>query len=291
MSRPAVEVADIFRRHGPRYRQTRRLPLDSLRVMRAIEICRTAALGGHVEQCGHCHHRRVSYNSCRNRHCPKCQNTARAEWVERRKGELLPIEYFHVVFTIPEPLHDVALANPRVVYRLLMAASARTLETIAANPKHLGARIGFFSVLHTWGQNLLFHSHVHTVATGGGLSPDGECWVSCRPGFFLPVRVLSALFRRLLLPALKTAFEKEELQFQDDFSHDGFLALLDRLAKLDWVVYAKPPLGGPAQVVDYLGRYTHRVASANQRLIAADDGGVTFHYSNTGAEIATECGG
>jgi hypothetical protein len=279
--RAAVEVADIFRRHGPRYRQLRRLPLDQLRVLRAIETCRTAALGGHVERCGHCHHQRVSYNSCRNRHCPKCQNTARAEWVERRKGELLPVEYFHVVFTIPEELNGVALANRRLVYRLLLTTSAQTLETIAADPRHLGARIGFFSILHTWGQNLLHHPHVHCVATGGGLSPDGERWIACRPGFFLPVPVLSALFRRLLLEALRSAFHRNLLQFHgSDSLPDRFLDLLDQLKDRDWVVHAKPPFGGPAQVIDYLGRYTHRVAISNQRLISADSDGVSFYYKD-----------
>lgn len=197
LPRPTFEVADIFRRYGPEYRARRRMPLQQWRVMRAIETCRTFALGGHVEQCSHCQYQRISYNSCRNRHCPKCQNAARARWVERRKGELLPIEYFHVVFTIPAQLNDIALQNQRVVYRLLLDASARTLEMIAADPKHLGARIGFFSILHTWGQNLLHHPHVHCVVTGGGLSLDGASWVSCRRGFFLSVRVLARLFRRL----------------------------------------------------------------------------------------------
>jgi hypothetical protein len=275
-------VADIFRRHGPGYRARRRLPLDQLRVMRAIETCRTAALGGHVERCGHCHHQRVSYNSCRNRHCPKCQNTARAQWVERRKGELLPIEYFHVVFTIPEQLNPVALDNRRLVYKLLLTTSARTLETIAADPHHLGARIGFFSILHSWGQNLLHHPHVHCVATGGGLSADGARWVGCRPGFFLPVRVLSALFRRLLLEALGEAFTLGQLSFPGDraSSRDGFLPLLGQLKQQDWVVYAKPPFGGPGQVIEYLGRYTHRVALSNQRLLKASEDRVTFQYKD-----------
>ena len=275
-------MAGIFRRHGPGYRARRRLPLDQLRVMRAIEICRTAALGGHVERCGHCRHQRVSYNSCRNRHCPKCQNTARAEWVERRKGELLPIEYFHVVFTIPEQLNGVALDNRRRVYQLLLSTSARTLETIAADPQHLGARIGFFSILHPWGQNLLHHPHVHCVATGGGVSADGTRWVSCRPGFFLPVRVLSALFRRLLLEALGKAFTLGQLNFPGDGnpSAAGFLQLLEQLKQPDWVVYAKPPFGGPGQVIDYLGRYTHRVALSNQRLLEVAEDRVSFEYQD-----------
>ena len=275
-------MADIFRRHGPGYRERRRLPLNQLRVMRAIETCRTAALGGHVERCGHCHHQRISYNSCRNRHCPKCQNAARAEWVERRKGELLPIEYFHVVFTIPEALNPVALDNQRIVYKILLETSARTLETIAADPQHLGARIGFFSILHTWGQNLLHHPHVHCVATGGGLSPDGTRWVSCRPGFFLPVRVLSRLFRRRFLESLAQAFVLGQLRFPGDRipPGDGFAQLLVELGQREWVVYAKPPFGGPGQVIDYLGRYTHRVALSNQRLLEMSGDRITFEYQD-----------
>lgn len=275
-------MADIFRRHGPGYRVRRRLPLEQLRVMRAIETCRTAALGGHLEQCGHCHHQRVSYNSCRNRHCPKCQNAARAEWVERRKGELLPIEYYHVVFTIPEPLNAVALDNPKIVYQLLFDASARTLETIAADPQHLGARIGFFSILHTWGQNLLHHPHIHCVATGGGLSRDGQSWISCRPGFFLPVRVLSRLFRRLFLEALQAAFSLGQLQFHGERAalRGSFPQLLAELGNVEWVVYAKPPFGGPQQVIEYLGRYTHRVALSNQRLVEIGEDRVSFEYKD-----------
>ena len=234
----------IFRRYGPGYRMRERLPLQQLRVMRAIETCRTSALGGHVERCGHCQYQRISYNSCRNRHCPKCQNVARAKWVERRKGELLPIEYFHVVFTIPKQLHPLALQNQEVVYKILFDSSARTLETIAADPKHLGARIGFFSILHTWGQNLLHHPHLHCVVTGGGLNLDGTG-------------------RRLFLQALEVAFSLGKLYFYGDLaaSRDGFLQLLTALGDLEWVVYAKPPFGGPQQVIDYLGRYTHRVAT------------------------------
>lgn len=250
--------------------------------MRAIETCRTAALGGHVERCGHCRHQRVSYNSCRNRHCPKCQTTARREWVERRKGELLPVEYFHVVFTIPHELNELALQNRNVVYKILFQTSARTLETIAADSRHLGARIGFFSILHTWGQNLLHHPHVHCVATGGGLSPDGQRWVSCRPGFFLSVRVLSRLFRRLFLAALQQAFAAGELEFHGELTAlaERLPALLSELKKVEWVVHAKPPFGGPQQVIEYLGRYTHRVAISNHRLreITADT--VTFDYKD-----------
>jgi Putative transposase/Transposase zinc-binding domain len=282
LPRPAIEVADIFRRYGPRYRARHRLPRQHLRVMRAIEVCRTSALGGHREFCDHCPYQRNSYNSCRNRHCPKCQNTARAKWVQRRKGELLPIQYFHLVFTIPEQLNALALQNQQVVYQLLFQASAQTLETIAADPKHLGARIGFFSILHTWGQNLLHHPHVHCVVTGGGLSLDGSCWVSCRPGFFLSVRVLSHLFRRLFLESLEVAFSVGKLHFFGNLAllHDHFPQLLTELAHLDWVVYAKPPFGGPQQVIEYLGRYTHRVAISNQRLLEIDQDQVWFEYKD-----------
>jgi hypothetical protein len=275
-------VADIFRRHGPGFRARHRIPLQQLRVMRAIETCRTATLGGHVERCGHCQHQRISYNSCRNRHCPKCQNAARAEWVGRRQGELLPVEYFHVVFTIPEQLNALALQNQQTVYKILFQASARTLETIAADPRHLGARIGFFSILHTWGQNLLHHPHIHCVVTGGGISLDGQSWISCRPGFFLSVRVLSRLFRRLFLEALQRAFSSQQLQFFGSIAglSDVFPQLLDELASREWVVYAKPPFGGPRQVIDYLGRYTHRVAIDNHRILAMDDDRVSFQYKD-----------
>ena len=250
--------------------------------MRAIETCRTATLGGHVERCGHCQHQRISYNSCRNRHCPKCQNAARAEWVERRQGELLPIEYFHVVFTIPEQLNALALQNQETVYKILFQASAKTLETIAADPRHLGARIGFFSILHTWGQNLLHHPHIHCVVTGGGISLDGQSWISCRPGFFLSVRVLSRLFRRLFLEALQLAFSSRQLQFFGSIAglSDVFPQLLAELATREWVVYAKPPFGGPRQVIDYLGRYTHRVAIDNHRIEAMDEDRVSFQYQD-----------
>jgi Putative transposase/Transposase zinc-binding domain len=260
------------------------MPLYQHRLMRAIELCRTAAMGGHRERCDHCHRERISYNSCCNRHCPKCQNLARAKWLRQRKGELLPIEYFHVVFTIPEQLNALALQNKELVYKLLFQATAATLQTIAADPKHLGARIGFFSILHTWGQNLLFHPHIHCVATGGGLSLDGKRWVSCRPGFFLPVRVLSALFRRLLLEDLESAFRKNELHFYGPLEPlrqaSAFAALLDPLRTNDWVVHAKPPFGGPQQVIEYLGRYTHRVAISNERLLSLDGDQVTFQYKD-----------
>lgn len=285
MERPCWEVADIFRRQGDAYRDAHRLTGPQHRAMRAIELCRTAALGGHVEHCSSpgCAHQRISYNSCRNRHCPKCQNLARAHWLEQRKGELLPVEYYHVVFTIPEQLNGVALQNKKVVFRLLFQTTARTLLTIAGDPRHLGAEIGFFSVLHTWGQNLLFHPHVHCVATGGGLTPQ-RLWKNCLPGFFLPVRVLSALFRRLFLEALARAFARRQLQFHGSLEKlaapRAFPALLDSLRAIDWVVYAKPPFGGPGQVIDYLGRYTHRVAIGNSRLLAVDDHHITFQYKD-----------
>ena len=284
MPRPAVELADIFRRHGPAYRRAHALPRDQLRVMRAIEVCRTAALGGHVEKCDHCSHTRIAYNSCRNRHCPKCQNAARARWLESRKAELLPIEYFHVVFTVPEEIARIAYYNQRAVYDILLRTAAETLLTIAGDPKHLGAQIGFFTILHTWGQNLLHHPHVHCVVPGGGLSPDHTRWISCRPGFFLPVRVLSRLFRRLFLEALQAAFAGGKLQFFGELEtlRDPvrFTAYLRPLREKEWVVYAKPPFGGPLQVLQYLGRYTHRVAISNQRLLDLGEDTVTFQWKD-----------
>ncbi len=213
MPRPALELADIFREHGPAYRAAHPLPLPQRRVMRAIEVCRTAALGGHLESCSQCDFTRISYNSCRNRHGPKCQNTERAKWLEGRQAELLPVEYFHVVFTVPEPIAALAFYNPVVVNNILFRTAAQTLLTIAGDPQHLGGELGFFAVLHTWGQNLLHHPHLHCVVPGGGLSPDRKRWIACRPGFFLPVRVLSRLFRRLFLEALAQAFQQGKLQF------------------------------------------------------------------------------
>jgi Putative transposase/Transposase zinc-binding domain len=284
MPRPALELADIFRLHGSAYRAARRLPRQQLRVLRAIEVCRTAALGGHVEQCSQCSHLRISYNSCRNRHCPKCQNTERARWLQRRTAELLPVEYFHVVFTLPAEMAALAFYNQEVVYGILFRTAAQTLLAIARDPKHLGAAIGFFGILHTWGQNLLFHPHLHCVVPGGGLSPDGQSWIACRPGFFLPVRVLSRLFRRLFLEALQDAFGSGKLRFcgereplQDAAEFARYLA---PLGQTEWVVYAKPPFGGPQQVLAYLGRYTHRVAISNQRLLAHQHGTVTFQWKD-----------
>jgi hypothetical protein len=284
MARTTVEVADVFRRYGGRYREQHRLPVQQLKLMRAIETCRTAELGGHVEHCDHCPHQRIAYNSCRNRHCPKCQNLERGRWLQRRKAELLPVEYFHVVFTIPEQLNALALQNKAVLYRILFQASAQTLLTIATDPRHLGARIGFFSILHSWGQNLLLHPHVHCVVTGGGLSPDGNSWISCRPGFFLSVRVLSRLFRRLFLQTLAKALQEGQLCFHGKLETLGrprqFQQLLNTLRHMEWVVYAKPPFGGPSQVLDYLGRYTHRVAISNNRLLSLEHEQVRFRYKN-----------
>lgn len=281
-----LEVADIFRQLGPAYRQEHAdaLSRGQRRVMSAIERCRTAALGGHVEECDACGHQRIAFNSCRNRHCPKCQSLARAQWLEDRQAELLPVEYFHVVFTLPESVAAIAYQNKVVVYDILFHATAETLRTIAADPKHLGAEIGFIAILHTWGQNLLHHPHLHCVVPGGGLAPDGQRWVPCRPGFFLPVRVLSRLFRRLFLERLQQAFDHGELQFfhalaalQDP---QAFAAHLAPARQADWVVYAKPPFGGPRQVLEYLGRYTHRVAISNNRLIDLADGEVSFHWKD-----------
>jgi Putative transposase/Transposase zinc-binding domain len=286
MSALRLEVADVLRRYGEGYRATHGTPSSSgqARVMHAIETCRTAALGGHVEQCDTCEHPRISYNSCANRHCPKCQSLARAAWIEQRQAELLPVGYFHVVFTLPEEIAAIAYQNKAVVYNLLFAATAATLRTIAADPKHLGAEIGFFAVLHTWGQNLLHHPHLHCVVPGGGLSPDKQRWIACRPAFFLPVRVLSRFFRRCFLEGLTRAFDAGELNFfsalADLKTREVFHSYLAPVRKKEWVVYAKPPFAGPKQVLDYVGRYTHRVAISNNRLIDIDNGHVSFRWKD-----------
>lgn len=284
MARPACELAGILRQYGEAYRETHPLPLQQLRVMRAIEVCRTAVLGGHVEECGQCHYTRIAYNSCRNRHCPKCQNTERARWLEARKAELLPVEYFHVVFTIPEELARIAFYNRETVCDILFHTAAETLLTIARDPKHLGAEIGFFAVLHTWGQTLQHHPHIHCVVPGGGLSPGYERWVSSRPGFFLPVRVLASLFRRLFIEALERAFAGGELQFFGEIESvadsAAFAQYLAPLRRKDWVVYAKPPFGGPHQALEYLSRYTHRTAISNERILAVTNGKVTFQWKD-----------
>jgi len=281
---PGLEVADIFRRHGPAYVQAHDGHLGRVerRVMSAIELCRTAALGGHVEGCRACGTMHVSYNSCRNRHCPKCQGAVARDWLEARAGDLLPVPYFHIVFTLPTEIAAIAFQNKTVVYGILFRTAAETLRIIAADPKHLGARIGLVAVLHSWGQTLSYHPHLHCIVPGGGLSPDGTRWVACRPNFFLPVRVLSRLFRRLFLQALRTAFEAGQLQFFGDIAEradpQAFAYLLTTASRRDWVVYAKPPFGGPEQVLAYLSRYTHRVAIANSRLVSMADGKVTFRW-------------
>ena len=284
MARPAPELAALFRKHGASYRKAHRLSLEQLRVMRAIEICRTAALGGHKDQCGQCGHMRISYNSCRNRHCPKCQNGARAKWLADRKGELLPVAYFHVVFTVPQLIAEIALQNPATVYNILFQTASETLLTIARDPKQLGAEIGFFAVLHTWGQNLLHHPHLHCVVPGGGVSSGGERWIACKPGFFLPVRVLSRLFRRLFLERLDRAHARGNLRLSGQLEHLNYPSTWERsiqlLADSEWVVYAKPPFGGPQQVIEYLGRYTHRVAISNQRIVSIANGQVTFRWKD-----------
>jgi hypothetical protein len=286
VSRPALEVADIFRGHGPAWRRANagRVSLGQLKVMSAIETCRTAALGGHVARCEDCSHTQIAYNSCRNRHCPKCQGAAAKQWLAEREAELLPVAYYHVVFTLPAPIGDIAYQNKAVIYDILFKASAEALSTIAADPKHLGARIGVTSVLHTWGSAMTHHPHVHMIVPGGGISLDGERWVSCRPGFFLPVRVLSRLFRRLFLQALTAAHAAGRLAFFGQHaalaSVRAFATYLTPLRRTEWVVYAKRPFGGPQAVLTYLSRYTHRVAISNRRLIAFDSNGVTFKWKD-----------
>jgi len=286
MPRPILEVADVFRRHGASWRVSNgtHLSLAQRRVMTAIEICRTAALGGHIERCEDCAHTRIAYNSCRNRHCPKCQWRAAQAWLEAREADLLPVPYFHVVFTLPTAIGAIAYQNKAKVYGLLFKAAAETLTTIAADPKHLGADIGLTAVLHTWGQNLDHHPHVHCIVPGGGVSPDGMGWVPCRPDFFLPVRVLSRLFRRLFLEGLRALHDAGELQFFTDFAGlkdtAAFRTYLAPLRNIEWVIYAKRPFAGPAQVLAYLARYTHRVAIANSRLLDLDDHHVSFRWKD-----------
>lgn len=281
-----LEVADVFRRHGEAYRRAHEAHLGRVerRVMSAIALCRTAALGGHTEACAECGLVRCAYNSCRNRHCPKCQGQARAEWLAARQAELLPVPYFHVVFTLPAAVAEIAFQNKAAVYAILFRTAAETLRTIAADPKHLGAEIGLVAVLHTWGQNLHHHPHVHCLVPGGGPSLDRTRWVACRPGFFLPVRVLSRLFRRLFLDALRAAVAAGELGFFGELAGlaqpTAFHRRLRELRRVEWVVYAKPPFGSPAQVLAYLGRYTHRVAIANSRLLSVTDTAVAFRWKD-----------
>ena len=284
--RPALEVADVFREHGPAWREARRghLSLAQLKVMSAIEQCRSAALGGHVLRCDGCSAEQISYNSCRNRHCPKCQSSAARRWLDARQAELLPVEYFHVVFTLPAPIADIALQNKASVYGLLFDVAAEVLLSIAADTKHLGARIGATLVLHTWGSALTHHPHVHGIVPGGGLAPDGKTWVACRPGFFLPVRVLSRLFRRRFPDELQRLHDGGKLKFFGELAGlagaAAFKAWLAPLRKIEWVVYAKRPFAGPQAVLAYLSRYTHRVAISNSRLIASDERGVTFRWKD-----------
>jgi putative transposase/transposase-like zinc-binding protein len=290
MNRPVLEVADIFRGHGPAWRQANagHVGLGQLKVMSAIENCRTAALGGHVARCEDCAYTTIAYNSCRNRHCPKCQGAAAQQWLAEREAELLPVPYFHVVFTLPAEIADIAYQNKAVVYDLLFKASSETVLTIAADPEHLGARIGITAVLHTWGSTMTHHPHVHMIVPGGGIALDGKRWLSCRPRFLLPVPVLAKLFQGLMLAKLVAAHKAGQLKF---FGHHArlaerkaFAAYLAPLRNTKWHVYAKPPFGGPEAVLAYLSRYTHRVAIANSRLIAFDEDGVTFSYKDYRAD-------
>ena len=286
MERSKLEVADVFRRYGEAWRDENaaRLSSGQRRVMTAIEICRTAALGGHVERCDDCSHTRIAYNSCRNRHCPKCQWRAAEAWLAAREAELLPVPYFHVVFTLPAAIGAIAYQNKAKVYGLLFTAAAKALTTIAADPKHLGANIGLTAVLHTWGANLDHHPHVHCIVPGGGVSLDGTRWVPSRRNFFLSVRVLSRLFRRLFLDGLVELHEVGDLQFFNDMAPLAdmaqFRARLAPLRRAEWVVYAKRPFAGPEQVLAYLARYTHRVAIGNSRLVSIDDGHVAFRWKD-----------
>jgi hypothetical protein len=280
------EVADIFRTHGNDFlaQWEHVLSRPQKKAIEDIRACRTAALGGHMEQCDHCGHREISYNSCRNRSCPKCQGEARAKWLAEREAELIPVEYFHVVFTLPQQIASLALQNARRVYNILFQAMAETMLTIARDPKHLGATIGFLAVLHTWGQNLHLHPHLHCVVPGGGISPDGSRWIACRKSFFLPVKVLSRLFRTKFLKHLRRAFQKGKLQFHGDLQWlaepAAFEALCQQAGQIEWVVYAKRPFGGPEQVLKYLARYTHRVAISNRRLLSLADGRVAFEWKD-----------
>src|SRR6202051_597657 len=284
MDRPKFEVADVFRRYGEAYRHEHGASLSTAqrRAMTAIEVCRTAVLGGLLEQCAHCGHQRNAYNSCSDRHCPKCQSFARFKWLVDRQAELLNTQYFHVVFTLPQQIATIAYQNKRELYGILFRATAETLLTIAADPKHLGAEIGFFAVLHTWGQNLLHHPHLHCVVPGGGISLDRTRWVACRPGFFLSVRVISRLFRRLFLEYLKKAILAGKLAFFSSLHYlnerIAFQRHLAPVRKSEWIVYAKPPFAGPQQVLDYVGRYTHRIAISNNRLLNIDNNAVCFRW-------------
>lgn len=282
--RPRFEVADVVRAHADDYRRAQHPSAAQEAVLKHIAECRTAALGGHVEECDSCGHQRIAYNSCRDRHCPKCQNTARAEWITERIERLLPIPYFHVVFTIPDELNPLALRNKKAIFDILFAAASQSLLTIARDEKHLGAQVGFTMVLHTWGQNLLFHPHVHCVVTGGGLSSDGTHWIAAREKYLLPVKVLGKLFRGKFLAALDRAYQSGELDLAGSTTEladpEAWRRFKDGLYKKDWVVYAKPPFGGAEQVFNYLGRYTHRIAISNHRIVNFSDGKVTFSWKD-----------
>jgi hypothetical protein len=290
MPRPTLEVADIFRDHGAAWRKANagHVSLDQLKVMSAIARCRTAALGGHVERCDDCSYTTIAYNSCRNRHCPKCQGAAAREWLAEREAELLPVPYFHVVFTLPARIASFAYQNKAVVYDLLFKASSQAVLTIAADPEHLGVRIGITAVLHTWGSTMTHHPHVHMIVPGGGISLDSSRWLSCQPRFLLPVPVLTKLFQGLMLAKLLAAHKAGRLAFFGPHAHlaerRAFAAYLAPLRRITWYVYAKPPFGGPKAVLAYLARYTHRVAIANSRLLARDQQGVTFRYKDYRAD-------
>lgn len=287
MRKHQLEVADVFRQHGEEFltQWGHVLSTQQRKALRDIDSCRTAALGGHVEECDQCTRRLIAYNSCRNRHCPKCQAIERNEWLAARARELLPVPYCHVVFTVPQQLAPITLHNQRICYDLLFRAISETLQQIAGNPRHLGAKIGFLAVLHTWSQNLLHHPHIHCVVPAGGLSPDKSRWIACRPNFFLPVRVLSRLFRAKLLAFLREAFAKDELKFFGQLAELAnpvrFRAWLRKSSDIEWVVYAKPPFGGPPDVLKYLARYTHRVAISSSRLLLLDNGRVTFRWRDS----------
>ncbi|CAN5233436.1 IS91 family transposase [soil metagenome] len=284
--RASLEVADIFRAAGPAYRAAHagHLSLHQLKIMSAIEHCRTAALGGHTEACTDCGHWRVAYNSCRNRHCPRCQGAAARTWLAAREADLLPVGYFHVVFTLPAEVADIAFHNKAALYDLLFKAASETLLTIAADPKHLGARIGITAVLHTWGSAMTHHPHIHMIVPGGGIARDGTRWISSRPAFLLPVKVLGKLFRRLFLTRLIALHVAGRLAFYGNLAHltdrRAFLRHLSPVRKKNWIVYAKPPFAGPQAVLAYLSRYTHRVAISNSRLLAFDEAGVTMRYKD-----------
>jgi Putative transposase/Transposase zinc-binding domain len=294
MTAHRLELADVFRTHQRDFlaRWNSVLSGEQKRALRNLRDCRTAALGGHLQQCDRCGHRVILYNSCRNRHCPKCQASARAKWLAQRQTELLPVPYFHVVFTLPQELAPLALQNPKQLYAILFRAASETLLTIAADPKHLGASIGLLAVLHTWGQNLHLHPHLHCVVPGGGISPDGSRWIACRKNFFLPVRVLSRLFRKKFLKHLRTAFRKGSLHFSGKLqclaAPAAFHAQCQQAARHEWVVYAKPPFGGPERVLKYLARYTHRVAISNHRLRSLEKGNVSFEWKDYAHDNTTK---